>query len=134
GRSKAGGHPTRRLAAPAGNPSGRRSAGGNPAWDSAHVYGRAEQDGRGRPSRGGSQRHYSPGLSGEQLGGGHQQRLAHAPSRPSAEYAGFVGPQTPVLELPPIQQWPPPQNHALRAPGPLPTRRISLVGPAQTNT
>ena len=61
--------------------------------------------------------HFPPGLSGEQPGGVHQQRAAHAPGRPPSDDARPVGSETAVLELPQVQQWSPPQHHALRTSG-----------------
>ena len=73
------------------------------------VRRRAEQSRRGGLASGRrGAGYFPPGLSGQQLGGMHQQRAAHAPSRPPAYDAGSLRSQTPVLELPQVRRWSPP--------------------------
>ena len=76
----------------------------------------------------------SPRLPGQQLGGVHQQRAAHAAGRHRKHDARPAGPQAAVLELPHVPHRPPPRHDALPASGRAVAGGPTLVGRAQINT
>src|SRR5207302_5289052 len=109
--------------------------GGGAAWRGAWVRGDLEQGGEGGRAGGrSSEPNLSADVARQQLGRRHQQRPAHAPGSASQTHSGHAGPETAVLELPPLSHGATPRPMPLPARRPTMARYLEMAEPAQNDT